>query len=96
VCFVAFIDDFSVEDGIITYIFEMYHFGSFRKHIFATAGSERKLAFIESIGVTNGINYKKENFRDKVIQHHIHARVYSMYHMEADYLPNVFFTRQFL
>ncbi|CAG8500336.1 4678_t:CDS:2, partial [Paraglomus occultum] len=39
------------------------------KHIFATAGSERKLAFIESIGVTNGINYKKENFRDKIVEY---------------------------
>ncbi|TPX59572.1 hypothetical protein SpCBS45565_g07696 [Spizellomyces sp. 'palustris'] len=36
------------------------------KNIIVTAGHEDKLAFCKSLGATHGINYKKEDFQEKV------------------------------
>ena len=39
-----------------------------RNRIITTAGSDEKIEFCKSQGATHGINYKTENFKDKVME----------------------------
>ncbi|KAJ3217351.1 hypothetical protein HDU67_008053 [Dinochytrium kinnereticum] len=36
------------------------------KHIIATVGSQEKAEFVKALGATHAVNYKKENFKEKV------------------------------
>ncbi|KAJ3104785.1 hypothetical protein HDU97_008853 [Phlyctochytrium planicorne] len=38
------------------------------KHIIATVGSQEKADFVKTLGATHVINYKTENFKDKVLE----------------------------
>lgn len=41
---------------------------AFGANVYATAGSEEKCAYCQSLGATRAINYKKEKFRDVILQ----------------------------